>query len=61
MLRHVTETWRLRTGGQPREHLVMHRDGWRCITGRAPAALRFELALEIFACGDVLVVERAVT
>ena len=30
------------------------------ITGRAAAALRFELALETFASGDLLVVERAV-
>jgi 5-methylcytosine-specific restriction endonuclease McrA len=26
----VTETWRLRCGGQPREHRIMQRDGWRC-------------------------------
>ena len=30
MLHHVGETWRLRCGRQPREHLIMQRDGWRC-------------------------------
>jgi hypothetical protein len=30
MLCHVEETWWLRSGGQPREHRVMQRDGWRC-------------------------------
>jgi hypothetical protein len=30
MLHHVSETWRLRSGGQPREQRIMQRDGWRC-------------------------------
>jgi 5-methylcytosine-specific restriction endonuclease McrA len=38
----------------------VHGGGPLRITGRAPTELRFELALETFASGDVRVVERAV-